>query len=179
MNDFGIATASDTVRIERVLPGPVERVWDYLTDSDKRGTWLAHGDMDLRVGGRVEHVFHNNALTDNDDPPPAKYAQYGGEHRMQGRVLECDPPRLLAYSWGEDDGSSSRVRFELRPHGGDTHLTVTHSRLSDRDAMISVAGGWHTHLGILADRLAGREPPGFWRTHTQVEAEYERRIPAA
>ena len=135
--------------------------------------------MVRRVGGRVEHVFHNSALTENDAPPPDKYAQYGGEMHMAGRVLACDPPRLLEYSWGEDDGSSSRVRFELRPQGADTHLTVTHSRLSSRGGMVSVSSGWHTHLGILADRLAGRVPDGFWRTLAQVDAEYERRIPAA
>jgi uncharacterized protein YndB with AHSA1/START domain len=40
-----------TVRIERLLPGPVERVWAYLTESTKRATWLAAGEFDLRVGG--------------------------------------------------------------------------------------------------------------------------------
>jgi hypothetical protein len=28
--------------------------------------------------------------------------------------------------------------------------------------MINVAGGWHTHLGILVDRLNERVPPPFW-----------------
>ena len=32
-----------TVRIERMLPGPIERVWSYLTDSEMRGRWLATG----------------------------------------------------------------------------------------------------------------------------------------
>jgi uncharacterized protein YndB with AHSA1/START domain len=41
MNDYGVLTAPDTLRIERLLPGPIERVWQYLTDSDKRATWLA------------------------------------------------------------------------------------------------------------------------------------------
>ena len=30
-----------TVKMERLLPGPVERVWAYLTESDKRARWLA------------------------------------------------------------------------------------------------------------------------------------------
>jgi uncharacterized protein YndB with AHSA1/START domain len=38
MNDFATATATDTLRIERILPGPVERVWAYLTERDKRAT---------------------------------------------------------------------------------------------------------------------------------------------
>ena len=178
MNDFGTVTAPDTVRIERVLPGPIERVWAYLTESDKRATWLAAGDMDLRVGGSVDLRFHNNALTENDQAPPPKYEKFGGEIHMGGRILECDPPRVLAYSWGEDS-SDSQVRFELSSRGDEVLLVVTHSRLATRDGMLSVASGWHAHLGILADRLAGRTPPGFWATHTRLEAEYDKRIPAA
>ncbi len=102
MNDFGTVIAPNTVRIERLLPGPIERVWAYLTESEKRGSWLASGDMDLRIGGQVELVFHNNALTDNDVAPPPKYEKYGGELRSHGHVVECDPPRLLVFTWDEE-----------------------------------------------------------------------------
>lgn len=57
-------------------------------------------------------------------------------------------------------------------------LILTHRRLADRAAMLSVAGGWHTHLDILADRLAGRTPEPFWTTHERLEADYESRLPA-
>ena len=58
----------------------------------------------------------------------------------------------------------------------DVRLVLVHSRLPNREEMLSVAGGWHTHLDILADRLDGRTPPGFWATHTRLEAEYALRI---
>ncbi|MFC3551719.1 SRPBCC family protein [Lysobacter cavernae] len=174
MNDFGTVIAPGTVRIERSLPGPIERVWDYLTESGKRASWLASGEMDQRVGGSVELVFHNSELTRNDEPPPAKYAQYAGESRMSGTITACEPPHLLAYTWGKE----SEVRFELRAQGDRVQLVVTHSRLPDRNTMLSVASGWHVHLGILIDRIEGREPPGFWATHTRLEAEYARRMPA-
>jgi hypothetical protein len=45
--------------------------------------------------------------------------------------------------------------------------------------MLSVAGGWHTHLGILVDQINGRVPRPFWSTHARLEREYERRIQAA
>ena len=57
MDDYGVVTEPGTVRIQRALPGPIERVWDYLTDSEKRGTWLAKGAMEPNVGGRVELHF--------------------------------------------------------------------------------------------------------------------------
>ena len=178
MNAFGAITAPDTVRIERLLPGPVERIWAYLTESDKRSRWLAAGDMELTPGGDVEHVFRNSELTSNDAPPPAKYAAQAGEVTMHGRVVECRPQRLLTYIWG-DSPDSSQVTFELTPQGDEVLLVVTHRRIPDRDQLLSISAGWHTHLGILADRLAGREPAGFWATHTRLEAEYARRVPEA
>ncbi len=175
-SSYAHLVAADTVRIERTLPGPIERVWAFLTEPDKRGRWLATGEMELRVGGRVEHVFRNSELTENDDPPPPKYAKYGAESRMQGRITACEPPRLLAYTWGEPSGEHSQVRFQLIEDGADVRLVLVHSRLPNREEMLSVAGGWHTHLDILADRLDGRTPPGFWATHTRLEAEYALRI---
>lgn len=164
--------APDTVRVERLLPASIDRVWNYLVQSDKRAEWLAAGAIEQRVGGVVSHVFRNSELTRNDDPAPARYAKEAGEVSMQGTVTACDPPRLLAYTWGAD----SEVRFDLVAEGQSTRLVVTHQRLGDRTSILRVSAGWHAHLGILADRLAGREPDGFWRTHTRLEAEYDRRF---
>lgn len=176
-NSYGVVTEPGTVRIERLLPGPVERLWDYLTQSDKRRQWLAGGPMDLRLGGQVENVFRNSELTRNDDPPPAHMAGFA-EHRVAGEIIACEPPHLLAYSWGGAPGESSEVRFELEPRNGKVLLTVTHRRLAEDGALLNVAAGWHTHLDILAARLEGGEPDGFWRTHTRLVAEYGRRIDA-
>jgi uncharacterized protein YndB with AHSA1/START domain len=80
---------------------------------------------------------------------------------------------LLVYTWGSMD---SVVRFELTPRGNKVHLAITHGGVEKFDAMTSIAGGWHAHLGILAARLEGREPEGFWRSHTRLEAEYAKRL---
>ena len=48
MSDFGRMTDAKTFRIERLLPGPIERVWAYLVESEKRRKWFARGDFDLR-----------------------------------------------------------------------------------------------------------------------------------
>jgi len=173
--DFGTRTAPDTVRVERLLPGPIQRVWDYLTVADLRAQWLAAGEMEPREGGTVDLVFNNNTLTENDDPPAAKYAKYGGESHLPGRITDWNPPRLLAFDWGGGD-DASHVRFELAPQGDKVRLVVTHSRLSTRDGMLSVSAGWHAHLDILRDRMDGRAPDGFWRSHARLEAEYDRRL---
>lgn len=156
MTDYATVVSPDTVRLERLLPGPIERVWAYLTDSEKRRTWLAAGPMELQPGGHVEHVFRNTEFTPDDEPPPPKYAALGDEHRTHGQILACEPPRLLSYTWSEGAGQFSEVCFELEPRGEKVWLVVTHTRLGNRELMLSVAAGWHAHLGILDARLSGR-----------------------
>jgi hypothetical protein len=55
-------------------------------------------------------------------------------------------------------------------------LVLTHRGLRDRAGTVSLAGGWHAHVGILIDQLNGHASPGFWSTHTRLEAEYEKLI---
>lgn len=180
MNDaYGHLVAPDTLRIQRSLPGPVERVWTFLTAPEERGLWLARGDMALHVGGKVELLFQHDTLSVEAGEPPARYAQMRDGARLQGRITVCDPPHRLGYTWGDPDQGASEVLFELAPLQDRVLLTVTHSRLGDRAAKVSVSSGWHTHLDILADRLEGRAPTNFWRSQAALEAEYEQRIPAA
>jgi uncharacterized protein YndB with AHSA1/START domain len=174
MKEYGTVTKPDTVRLERLLPGPIERVWEYLTDSKKRGKWLATGEMDLRIGGAVELFFHHADLS-AEKTPPAKYKDKACGETMRGTITVCEPPRLLSYTFGD----SGEVTFELTSKGQDVLVVVTHRRLADRATMVGVSSGWHSHLAILIDVLNGDEPRPFWTTFTKNEAEYEKRIPAS
>jgi len=49
-NQSGQFTGPAEIRLVRTLPGPIERVWEYLTDSEKRSRWFAGGPMEQRVG---------------------------------------------------------------------------------------------------------------------------------
>ncbi|MBL8262519.1 MAG: SRPBCC family protein [Xanthomonadaceae bacterium] len=179
MSNHGTLTAPDTIRFERLLPGPIERVWDFLVDPDKRARWLAGGPMSLTPGGDVELQFHNAELSQGDDPAPEKYRDYENSGEVFGQVTACEPPRLLAFTWsdmpGEPEAEDSEVRFELETQGEQVLLTLTHTRLMSNE-LLSVAGGWHTHLGILEDILSNKDARPFWRTHTRLEAEYADRL---
>jgi uncharacterized protein YndB with AHSA1/START domain len=176
LGEFGVVPAARTLRLERVLPGPIERVWAYLTESEKRGTWLASGPMELKVGGGVELTFRNTDLSGHPETPPERYRERGCGV-VRGRITRCEPPRLLAYTWDGGSGTPSEVTFELTPQGTDVRLVLTHRRLPDRTTMVSVASGWHSHVGILLDRLHGRDPQPFWSTLVHLEAAYEKRLP--
>jgi uncharacterized protein YndB with AHSA1/START domain len=162
-----------TVRLERLLPGPVERVWAYITESDKRAKWLCAGEFDLRVGGKVRLEFDNNKLSSDKNPPPR--FKDGGVGRFDGVITRLEPPRLLAHTWKWDSGDTE-VTYELTPKGKDTLLVITHRRVEGRDLVVNVMGGWDVHTGILADVLGGVEPRPFWKTHSKMAAEYEKAL---
>lgn len=169
----GISREPGCVRIERLLPGPAERLWAYLVDSEKRRLWLAAGEMEPRVGGGVTHLFRHPELS--DEATPEAQSGFDDSPPMHGRVTQWDPPRLLAYTWPGDDGSSE-VTFELFPEGRDVLLVLTHRRLAAAATMVSVASGWDAHLGILIDRLKGQPPRGFWSNHFRLTQIYARRF---
>lgn len=41
LEDYGTVTGPRTIEIQRILPGPMERIWDYLTKDNLRRQWLA------------------------------------------------------------------------------------------------------------------------------------------
>lgn len=169
--DYGVLTEPATLKIQRLLPGPIERVWSYLTDSELRSQWLAAGEMEMEVGTAFEFVWRNDELT---NPPGQRPPEYSEEHRLESRIIELDPPRKLAIAWGSTGG----VSFELEPTGNQVMLTVTHHRIPDQSTLLSVSSGWHAHLDILVARLEGSDPEPFWDSIARLKEEYGRRLSA-
>jgi uncharacterized protein YndB with AHSA1/START domain len=154
-----------TFRIQRLLPGPIERVWAYLVDSDLRRQWLAAGEMEARLGAEVELVWRNDDLT---DPPGRRPEGFAAEHRMTCQVTACDPPRRLAITWGRSEG----VTFDLEEADAQVLLTVTHRKLPDRDMALMVSAGWHAHLDVLVARMSGEGARDFWGKWVRLKGEY-------
>ncbi len=173
----GKFTSPAEVRIVRILPGPIERVWDYLTVPEKRARWFCGGVTEQKKGGKVEFAMLHKNLS--DETPPAEYAhvQCAGVN-FEGRVVQCEPPRLLAYTFGNDD---SVVTFELTPQGKQVLLVLTHrTQGAEEQAEISKYGsGWHTHLALLVAELEGAPRPLFWATHLKLRPIYEKLLSEA
>jgi uncharacterized protein YndB with AHSA1/START domain len=167
---YGVLKDSETFRIERLLPGPIERVWSYLTDPEKRRKWFGGGPMDLRAGGGVELQFRFSELSSETTP-----ADQADACEVAGLVTKCEPPRLLSYTWGTE-ADASEVSFELEARGERVLLVITHRGLRNRGMVLKVASGWHTHLELLCDHLNDREPRPFWTTKTRLESEYRERL---
>ena len=171
LNAYGVLTEPATFKIQRLLPGPIERVWAYLTESELRSQWLAAGQMEMQVGAPVEFVWRNDELS---NPPGKRPPGFPEECRMQSRITELDPPRKLAITWQ----GSGDVSFELSPKGNEVLLTVIHRRLPDRATMLMVGPGWHMHLDLLVACVTGMERESFWDGWSRLQKEYDRRLPA-
>lgn len=126
--------------------------------------------MKLEQGASFELVWRNDELT---DPPGRRPDGFGEEHRMSSRITELAPPRRLAFTWGQQEGS---VSFELEAQGDEVLLTVIHRRLPDRNSLLDVSSGWHAHLDLLADLMTGRRPKPHWDWWCQLREDYARRL---
>jgi len=140
MTDAGTYLEHDgrpAVRFARTYAHPVERVWAAVTDPDELEHWFpSRVEMELAVGATVRF---------SGDP--------NGEDTF-GRVLECEPPRRLAFSWGDDE-----LHFDLAPSAGGCTFTLTNV-LSQRDTAARNAAGWTVCLVELDRVLAGRPGDG-------------------
>jgi uncharacterized protein YndB with AHSA1/START domain len=168
---YGVLIEPATLSVQRLLPGPIERVWAFLTESDLRRRWLASGVMEARVGAPFTLVWRNDELTDQ---PGARPKEFRAEESMESRITVFDPPHSLAFTWGAGD-----VSMDLEERGDGVLLTVTHRRIVERSARLMISAGWHAHLDILAARLAGKEPAlPFWDGWLRLRQKYDRLLPA-
>ena len=168
VEEFASLRNGSTLVIQRWLPGPVERIWDYLTQGEMRRKWLAAGQMTLTPGATFELIWCNDELSDVADHRPAGFAE---EQRMQSRIIAVEPMRLLTFGWGNGD-----VTIQLEPRGDKVLLTLTHRGLEASSDPSMEAAGWHMHLDILDALAAGRNAGSFWSGWTKLRSIYQARL---
>jgi uncharacterized protein YndB with AHSA1/START domain len=176
MDKFGKRIDAHTVRFERLLPGPVEKIWAYLTDSQKRGEWFASGSLPSKVGETFELRFKHSDLSPNKAPPPERFKEMDEKGFVSNStLLALEPMRRFSYGFGEETPPGSEVEFLLEPEGDKVRLTLTHRKIPDRAYAVNVSGGWHAHLAILQYKAEGEAPPPFWDVWRETEHTYEKR----
>lgn len=168
--ELGRFPAADTFVLERRLKAPIERVWSYFTDAEKRARWFTGGDTLSADGQSFSFLFAHRNIT--DETPPERWAEMKtGEFSMAGRVLAFDPPSLLTITFGEKN--ISEVSFKFTSVGDETLLTLTHTRIADECAARDYAGGWTAHVETLAALLEDGPANRFWANVVAAHAAYE------
>jgi uncharacterized protein YndB with AHSA1/START domain len=128
-----------TMQHERHYPHPVERVWEAVSTGEHLDVWLLPvTSVDARLGGRCSFSWGGPA-----------------EQAVEGEVTQCDPPKLIQYTFGHP---LSFLRFELEPDevGTGTTLRFVQS-FRPGEAVDGAEDGAYEG----ADRPAGTDTP--WR----------------
>ena len=115
MSEFGVRVDNSTVRFERLLPGPIEKVWAFLADSDKRSQWFTSGALPAKVGEPFEMRFHHADYSPHKSPPPPGYENVDAEpQKMTSILLALEPPHRLAFTFGKPvaDGTPAEIRTD-------------------------------------------------------------------
>lgn len=104
---------SGTIRLSREYDASLEDLWDLVATRDGLATWLMDNDFEPVVG---------HAFTFTTKPQPPFF-----EGVVGSRVLRCEPPRLLEFTWAGGPVQTV-VTFALTPLGPDrTRLDLSHT----------------------------------------------------
>src|SRR5260370_27636085 len=132
-------------RLERLLPGPIGRVWEHLTNTKLLHVWFGDkSSIEPRQGGAVRLM----------------------DGHIRGVATQWQPPQRLSYTWnvfapGDAPNAvsaypESYLMLTLEPRGDEVLLVLTHlpvlERFEKQNAM-----GWHTFLDILSATLECRK----------------------
>jgi hypothetical protein len=146
-----------TIRFERLLDHPVERVWEAVTTPDGlSGWWLpfpATITIDLETGGLMS--FASPEL---------------GEEPMTCEVLEVEPPYRLVHTHFD---RSITLIWELAAEGAGCRLRLT-QETPDISAALAQGHivGLHHSLDRLEPALDGAPVAWDWDRLPAIEADY-------
>ena len=119
-----------SLRLTRRYAASPDEVWRALTEPESLARWLGRpNDVELSAGG---HFVLD--LPEGD--------------RVEARVRELEPERVLELDWRRPGEEPSVVRFELREEAGRKVLLLDHSQIDERYGM-AYAAFWER----LAERL--------------------------
>jgi uncharacterized protein YndB with AHSA1/START domain len=152
-DQFLMLEGRPTVRVERVYPHPIEKVWRAVTTPEHLGQWFPSPvEVDLTPGGEIH------------------FDAFAGAPGAAGTIEVIDAPRQLTFTWGAD-----RLTFELASNGDSTTFVLTHT-FDDRYGAPSFATGWDLCLAGLRHVLADEPLPppdrGIAR-HEELVHEFE------
>jgi uncharacterized protein YndB with AHSA1/START domain len=143
---------SYVLRFERRIEHPIDDVWAAISTPEGIRGWLGDARLDLTKNGAVRLQFDKTV-----------------GNVVEGKVTEVDPPRVLEYTFGQDD---SILRWELTDVGdGATSLVLTH-KLPSAEHLPETLAGWHTLIELIPSAIAGNDPQWSKERWDEVRAGY-------
>jgi len=138
--------STKSIVVEREMPHAPEKIWRALTGAALIADWLMENDFEPVVGRKFQFRAR---------PMP------GWSGVTNCKVVEVEPPRRLAYRWGDgsesESGLKTLVTWTLTPTATGTLVRMEQSgfRPQDEGGYQAMRGGWPRILEGL-ERVAGR-----------------------
>lgn len=158
-----------TMRHVRVLPHPIERVWDAITDDKQVSAWMDFQcTFDVREGGRC--IW---------GPPDGAY--------FETTIGRLEPMTLIEHVGGDTHPAGGYMRFELKPHPDGCRFEFTQHFVPGQDWESypddlggdipggpgtpwrpGFVGGFHSGFDALEKVLDRRPPHEAWEPSDQL-----------
>ena len=134
----GEVIPESAVRFVREFDSAPEKIWSFLTESNRLPEWYGDGVIEPREGGEIRLM---------------------GGH-IRGVVTGWRPQKFLAYTWNVFSPGETESRFpisylEFSLEG--SRLTLIH-RPIPQAMQNQTMMGWHTMLDLIAAGLRGEFP---------------------
>jgi uncharacterized protein YndB with AHSA1/START domain len=149
-------SATNTVRLHRVLRAPAERVYRAFLDPDAMAKWLPpHGftgkvhETDVRVGGGYRMSFTNFST--------------GQSHAFGGKYVELTPHERIRYTDKFDDPNlpgEMRVSVTLRKVICGTEVEIVQEGIPSAIPVEMCYLGWQESLSQLMNLVEPEIPDG-------------------
>lgn len=133
-------TPEYSVQLTRFVEAPPHTVFDVVSTPAGFSAWMdGHAEFEAEVG----------------TPFSIRFPQFSTV--VTGEVLEVEPEKTFAVSWGVSEGpqaewfpaGSSTVRIDLVARDGGTEVTLTHASVPTSQEQQQHEAGWRFHLSRL------------------------------
>ncbi|MEQ9618770.1 MAG: SRPBCC domain-containing protein [Deltaproteobacteria bacterium] len=129
------------IRKEIIVNASIEKVWDFITDSEKLAKWLMPNDFELKPNKKFTFTCEGHDC---------------GVDTIRCEIREIIPYEKLVYTWNTDQFEiETLVTIEIQKLGEKTKVTLIHSgwdKLGPEERIIrdEYDGGWE---GFIMDEL--------------------------
>lgn len=140
-----------SLTVDRIIPGPIDEVFDAWLDPESLRQWMRPGGMvlaDVATNPVVGGKFHLVMTSDTETHP------HDGEYR------QIDRPHRLVFTWKSGPAGDTLVTITFtRISDRKTKVTLTHERFSSESARDGHERGW----GSILEKLEQNMEVQSWR----------------
>ena len=141
-----------TLRMERIIAAPPERLFELWTEPQELVKWWGPEGfttpkqaMDVRPGGRWRTTMRS---------PDGK------NHTVSGIYRAIEPPKRLVFTWGWDDdaglrGHETEITVTFEPTTGGTRMVLLQQGFADTDSRGRHEHGWGSSF-VCLEQVATR-----------------------